>query len=217
MSPRPRKASDDEVFAATLRMMARLGPQQITLADIATEAGLTAGALVQRFGSKRALLLTLSEKFAHSTSAMFESLRAADPSPLATLYAYADCMAQLGGSPEVLAHHLMWLHQDLTDPEFRRFTLVQARASRRELHRLITEAMAQGELGKAVDAAALARAIEITVGGSLMAWAVHQEGKATNWVRHDLDAVLSPHLTASARRHRPGKRAPVTRVSTKKR
>ena len=129
MSPRPRKASDDEVFAATLRMMARLGPQQITLADIASEVGLTPGALVQRFGSKRALLLTLSEKFAHSTSAMFESLRAAEPSPLATLYAYADCMAQLGGSPEALAHHLMWLQQDLTDPEFRRYTLVPARAS----------------------------------------------------------------------------------------
>ena len=206
MSPRPRKASDDEVFAAALRMMAELGPQQITLADIATEAGLTPGALVQRFGSKRALLLALSEKFAHSTGAMFESLRAAAPSPLATLYAYGDCMAQMGDSPEALAHHLMWLQQDLTDPDFRRFTLLQARASRRELQRLIAAAVAQRLLKQTVEAGSLARAIEITVGGSLMAWAVYQEGKASSWVRHDLDSLLGPHLTTRARRHDQGRR-----------
>lgn len=217
MSPRPRKASDDEVFAAALRMMAELGPQQITLADIAAEAGLTAGALVQRFGSKRALLLALSEKFAHSTGAMFEALRAVDPSPLATLYAYGTCMAQMGESPEALAHHLMWLQQDLTDPDFRRFTLIQARASRRELQRLIAEAVAQRLLKRTVDPGTLARAIEITVGGSLMAWAVYQEGQAASWVRHDLDALLGPQITARARRRDQDRRPPAAKHTKKNR
>jgi AcrR family transcriptional regulator len=216
MSPRPRKASDDEVFAATLRMMAELGPQQITLADIAAEAGLTAGALVQRFGSKRALLLALSEKFAQSTGAMFESLRAANPSPLATLFAYGDCMAEMGGSAEALAHHLMWLQQDLTDPDFRRFTLLQARASRRELQRLIAEAVAQGLMKRTVDPARLARAVEITVGGSLMAWAVYQEGKASSWVREDLDALLGPSMTARARRRDQDRRPGAAKRTKKK-
>ncbi len=62
MTPRPRKASDEEIFAAAHRIMSRLGPAQWTLADIAAEAGLTAGALVQRFGSKRGLLLALAEQ-----------------------------------------------------------------------------------------------------------------------------------------------------------
>ena len=66
MSPRPRKVSDDDVLAATHRAMARLGPGELTLAQIATEAGVTAGALAQRFGSKRALLLTLAERAASS-------------------------------------------------------------------------------------------------------------------------------------------------------
>lgn len=217
MSPRPRKASDEEVFAAALRMMAELGPQQIRLADIAAEAGLTPGALVQRFGSKRALLLALSEKFAHSTGALFASLRAADQSPLATLYAYGDCMAQMGDSPEALAHHLMWLQQDLTDPDFRRFTLLQARASRRELQRLIAEAVAQGLLKRTVDPGSLARALEITVGGSLMAWAVYQEGKASSWVRHDLDSLLGPHTTTRARRQGQGRRPRAAKHASKNR
>src|SRR6478609_2472031 len=57
MSPRRRKAEDVDVFAALVRVMQRCGPAELTLREIAAEAGVTAGALVQRFGSKRAMLL----------------------------------------------------------------------------------------------------------------------------------------------------------------
>ena len=200
MSPRPRKASDETVFLAAMRVMSRLGPTQLTLAHIAAEAGLTAGALVQRFGSKRGLLVALSEHFAGSTAEMFRALRATDPSPLGTLYAYADCMAQMGESPEALAHNLAWLQQDLTDPDLRRNLLAHARASRRELQRLVQQGIDEGSLRKDVKPAALARAVEVTVGGSLMAWALHQEGTATAWVRHDLEALLDHYVADGAGR-----------------
>ena len=195
MSPRPRKASDDEIFMATTTVMSRLGPREVTLAEIAAEAGLTASALVQRFGSKRALLLALSERFANGTGDLFAGLRAADPSPLAALHAYGRCMAHMGESADALAHHLSWLQQDLTDPDFRRFLLIHARASRRELQRLVEEAVAAGELVATTRPADLARAIEVTVGGSLMSWAVHQEGTATARIKHDMDALLRPLQT----------------------
>lgn len=194
MSPRPRKASDDEVFAAATRVMARCSPAEMTLAMIAGEAGLTAGALVQRFGSKRALLLALAGRFAGSTNQLFDGLRASSASPLAALRAYADCMAGLGASANALANSLSWLQQDLTDPDFRRCTQLQARASRRELHRLVEDAVERGELVADAEPAALARAIEVTVGGSLMAWAIHQEGTCRAWVRQDLEALLKPYL-----------------------
>ena len=208
MSPRPRKASDEAVFAAAGRAMSRRGPRQLTLADIAAEAGLSAGALVQRFGSKRALLLAASARFARGTAAMFASLRTATRSPVEAIYAYGDCLAQLGASPDALAHHLAWLQQDLTDPDFRRLTLRQARTSRRELARLAADAVRRGLLRREVDPARLARAIEVTVGGSLMAWAVYQDGTATRWLREDLDGLLAPLL---ARGVRPPPRRPATR------
>jgi AcrR family transcriptional regulator len=203
--PRPRKASDDEIFEAATRVMMRLGPAQITLGDVAAEAGLTAGALVQRFGSKRALLLALMERFAASSSEMFDALRASVRSPLEAIHAYGRCMAQMGETPEALAHHLAWLQQDLTDPDFRKYMLGHARATRQQLQRFVRDAIAAGELDRSVDAPALARAVEVMVGGSLMAWAVYQEGSAASWVRRDLDAVLRPWLTAPPRR---SKRAP---------
>ncbi len=112
-------------------------------------------------------------------------------------------MAHMGESADVLAHHLSWLQQDLTDPDFRRFLLIHARASRRELQRLVEEAVAAGELVATTRPADLARAIEVTVGGSLMSWAVHQEGTATAWITHDMDALLRPLQTT---RRRPAAR-----------
>jgi AcrR family transcriptional regulator len=196
MSPRRPKVSDEAIFAAAGRVMSRVGPAQLMLADIAAEAGLTAGALVQRFGSKRDLLLTVAARAAETTPAMFAELRAAHPSPLAALRAYGDCMAAMGQSPSALAHHLAYLQMDLTDPDFHRHTMTQAHATRAALRELITAAITVGELGPAVDPDALARTVEVTVGGSLMAWAFYREGKAADWVREDLDAVLRPYRVA---------------------
>jgi AcrR family transcriptional regulator len=197
MSPRPRKASDEEIFAAAHRIIGRLGPAQWTLSDIAAEAGLTAGALVQRFGSKRGLMVTLTGQVAAATPAMFERLRAAHPSPMAALRAYAAWFAQMGESPGGLAHHLAYLQMDLTDPDLHRAVREQARATRAAVRAMIADAIAAGELPSGVDPDALARAVEVTVSGSLMAWAFHQEGRAADWVLHDLDAVVSAFAGAA--------------------
>ena len=197
---RPRKASDDEVFEATHRAMARLGPAELTLAEIAKEAGLTAGALVQRFGSKRALLLALSRRYSGGTKEMFDRLRGAHRSPVAVLRAYAECVAGLAPSTAALARSLSYLQVDLTDPDFRKHLVKHARASRVELRTIIDEAIAAGELVPATDSRQLARTVEAVVGGSMMAWAYYEEGTAANWMRHDLDAVLKPYLKRRAKR-----------------
>ena len=199
MTPRPRKASDEEIFAAAHRIMSRLGPAQWTLADIAAEAGLTAGALVQRFGSKRGLMVALTRQVAEATPQMFVQLRAGHPSPLAALRAYADCIAAMGESPGGLAHHLAYLQLDLTDPDLHRHVRAQARATRAALRDLLEEAVAAGELAPTVDTGALARAVEVTLSGSLMTWAFYHDGPATKWVREDLDALLRPFASSSTR------------------
>lgn len=192
--PRPRKASDAEVMAATQRVMQQVGPAQVTLGRIAAEAGVTAGALVQRFGSKRGLMLALMAEFAGSAPAFFAQLRADHPSPLAALRAYAACQAQMAESPATLAHHLAYLQVDLTDPDFHAHLATQARDTRDELRRLLTDAVAAGELALRTDVDALTRAVQAALSGSLFVWATLREGTAAEWVRGDLDAVLAPYL-----------------------
>src|SRR5918993_5303143 len=120
MPGRPQKVTDDEVFAAAQRAMSRRGPHELTLADIAGEAGVTPGRLVQRFGSKRALLVALFERFAGSAGPTFAALRASHPSPLETLRAYAVCMADLAPSPDAFLRNLAYLMADLSDDVLRR-------------------------------------------------------------------------------------------------
>jgi AcrR family transcriptional regulator len=195
MSPRPRKVEDDEVFAAAQRAMSRLGPGELTLAEIAGEAGLTAGALVQRFGSKRDLLLALAERFSGGTAEIFAGLRQGRRSPLAALRAYSDCMADMASSPAALARNFAYLQIDLTDPDFRRHIEKSARATRGELQQLVREAIAAKELVPTTNAKELARTIEAVIGGSMLTWAYYQEGSAQKWMRHDLDAILKPYVS----------------------
>jgi AcrR family transcriptional regulator len=199
MSPGRQRTSDDEVFAAVQRAMTRRGPHELTLADIASEAGVSPGRLVQRYGSKRALLLLLTERFAGSAGSVFEGLRAAHRRPLATLRAYAVCMAGLAPTPEALSRNLAYLQTDLTDPDFRAHLLTNARATRREIESLLRAAVIAGELRRDVDIRGLARAIEALISGSLMTWACYREGSAATWIRRDLDAVLQAYL--APRRH----------------
>lgn len=198
MPGRRQKATDEDVFAAAQRAMTRRGPHELTLADIAEEAGVTPGRLVQRFGSKRALMVALSERFAGSAGAVFKELRAAHRRPLATLRAYAACMADLASTPDALLRNLAYLQNDLSDAVLRRHLVENARATRQEIEALLREAIAARELGRGADVKALARTVETVIGGSLMTWATYREGKAADWIRRDLDAVLAPWATRAS-------------------
>ena len=194
MSPRPRKASDDEIFAAASRAMSRFGPGELTLAAIGGEAGMTAGALVQRFGSRRGLLLSMTARFGESAGDLIEQLRREHGSPLAAIRGYGDCMSELASSPAVFARNLAYLQIDLTDADFRQHLVAHARVTRRGLQQLVEAAIEAGELAHATEAAGLARTIEAIVSGSMMTWAFYRQGSAKRWMRRDLDAVLAPHL-----------------------
>lgn len=219
MPGRPQKVTDEDIFAAAQRTMSRRGPHELTLADIAGEAGVTAGRLVQRFGSKRALLVALSERFAGSAAPTFAGLRAVHRGPLATLRAYAACMADLAPTPDALLRNLAYLQGDLTDEVLRGHLVKNARAARREIEALLKAATAAGELRRGVDERSLARTVETAISGSLMTWATYREGKAVDWIGRDLEAVLAPWLRRSATRKAQGsdgnrgarKRRPVPR------
>jgi hypothetical protein len=151
-------------------------------------------------------LLLLAERFAGSAGAVFEGLRAAHRHPLATLRAYAVCMADLAPTPEALSRNLAYLQTDLTDPDFRAHLLTNARATRREIESLLGAAVIEGELRRSVDVPGLARVIEAVISGSLMTWACYREGSAARWIRRHLDAVLQAYLSPSRRRRAPPSR-----------
>ena len=194
MSPRPRKAENADVFAALVRVMHRRGPAELTLREIASEAGVTAGALVQRFGSKRAMLLAHARYAAATgdTGVTVPAQRSA--SPLEGLRAVTETYAQLAGSPRAAVRNLAYLLHDLVDPALRRHLLRLSQAARVWYAELVADAVAAGELRADTDVRALARLIEVTLRGSFLNWTLYREGAAADWLRDDLETSLRPYL-----------------------
>jgi AcrR family transcriptional regulator len=199
MSPRLRKAEDADVFSAMVRVMMRVGPAELTLAAIAKEAGITAGALVQRFGSKRELMLAHARYAAATLDIGFGPSFTRTESPLSAIMECAEEFAKLAQSPRAALRNLAYLQRDLADPTLRRNLLRLHRAARRYYEQVIADAIGAGQLRAGTDIAVLARTIEVTLGGSFLAWALYREGVASIWLRNDLNAVLRPHLRDDAR------------------
>jgi AcrR family transcriptional regulator len=172
--------------------MSQHGPARLTLAHVAREVGVAPATLMQRFGSKRGLLLALAKQGTSATGEQYAAIRAAHRSPLAALLAVADCMAGMAPTPETLANHLAYLHIDLTDPDFHQLALEQARAGRGELRAILDDAVKAGEL-MPCDTKRLARLVQATLGGGLLAWAIDREGTAVDWLRYDLETLLRPY------------------------
>src|SRR5438034_2198889 len=106
MSPRRRKVEDAEVFAAMVRVMLRVGPAELTLGAIAKEAGVTAGALVQRFGSKRELILAHWRQAAAAAGGAPPEPAPGTASPLQALRDTAAQFAGLAASPRAALRNL---------------------------------------------------------------------------------------------------------------
>ena len=210
MSPRPRTVEDAEIFAATARAVGRFGPMRLTLADVAREAGLTAAALVHRFGSRRGLLLAFVEQGPSTVDDCFVAVRAAHASPLAALVAAATDMAEHVRSADELANSIAFLQIDLSDADFRKPALALSKQVLAGYEALIRDAIDAGELLEC-DVPRLARAVQAVTGGSLINWAIHREGRVALFVRRDLDTLLDPLKTPKpvARSSRRGpRRAP---------
>ena len=194
MTPRRRKAEDADVFAAMSRLMQRVGPDELTLVAIAAEAGITAGALVQRFGSRRELMLTHWRQAANPKRHLSPTPDAPPDSPLEALRGIAAVYASVATSPGAALRQLAYMQRDAADPVIRRHVVRHARAARAHVAQLVADAVARGELLPGTDVAALAHTIDVTLLGSLLSWALLRDGAASTYFRRNLDAVLRPYL-----------------------
>jgi len=205
MSPRPRETSDADLLAATARVMQRRSPAQLTLADVAKEAGVVPATLIQRFGTKRELILSLCRSAPASCAEAFAVARTKHKSLLEALIELHAEGTSFAPTPEAMANGLAWLQNDLTDPDFHAITLEQFRIIRDETKKLLDDAVAAREL-RPCDTAQLARLVQHTNGGATLAWAIYRSGSVANYVRRELTALLAPYRARQTRRIRPSSR-----------
>jgi AcrR family transcriptional regulator len=203
MSPRPRETSDAEILDALARVMRRRSPVELTLADVAKEAGVVPATLIQRFGTKRALLLANCKAWTEDVSGQFARARAKYGSPLKTLVEYVVESSGFAATPESMANFLAYIQIDLTDAEFRAVLLRQFGTTRDEIKKLLDDAVAAREM-KPCDTAELARLVQQVNGGAMLDWAVYRKGPLGAWIRRSLVNLLAPYRSGRPRKSRAG-------------
>lgn len=191
--PRPRTTSDATILDAVTRVISQIGPAKMTLADVAGQAGHSPAGLVQRFGSKRGLLLALAKQNAAEVPGRFASGRERFASPLEALFETLAGFTHHSATPEALAHHLAFVQMDLNDADFHRCAFKAARSMLDEIRAVLDDAVRRGELVQ-TDTEGLARTVQTAYNGALATWAVYRQGTLAEWLRGEIEAVLEPYL-----------------------
>jgi AcrR family transcriptional regulator len=197
--PRPRTVSDGEILVAAARVIGDVGPDRLTLAEVGRRVGLAPATLLQRFGSRRGLLLALAE---HDVDAVPSRLRTAASAREGILDALVRLLAETASqidSPARFAHHLAFLLKDLADPEFQAVTRRYGDSVSAAIRTVLAAAADRRELE--ADVEELAHLLHVVYNGALVTWGMTPEGEPADRVARHLDQVLAPYRT---RLGRPG-------------
>jgi len=177
----------------------------LTLADVAKEAGVVPATIIQRFGTKRDLLLANCKAWTADVAGQFAAARAKHGSPLKTLLELFVEFSGFAAAPESMANFLAYLQIDLSDPEFRAVLLVQFATMRDETKKLLDDAVATREL-KPCDTGELARLVQQVNGGAMLDWAAYRKGSLAAWIRRAVEGLLAPYRPRKRRKSRATRR-----------
>jgi AcrR family transcriptional regulator len=193
MSPRPRTVDDSTILEAAVTVLGRIGPERLTLADVGTEAGLSAATLVQRFGSKRDLMLSVLRFAKDGFETRLQTAIDDNDSPLEAIFAAAMNRPGSLQEPEVVSNMFAFYLSEMRDPQFRELARENANNAVTGFKSLLEEAIAKGEIAdNSIDTAQLAETIYSLTLGTLMRWSVYGEGCYREMIRKELDTLLRP-------------------------
>ena len=212
MSPRPRTVQDTAILDAAIEVLGRIGSEKMTLADVGSAVGLSAATLVQRFGSKRELMLALMRHAMAEIDTRFEAAIAENASPLDAIFAATTDRPGTLNTHVTLGNRLAFYMSQLEDPEFHAVAAENTQRAIDGFRKLLDAAVEAGELTEGyTDTAQLAETIYSMMMGSLLVWAVTNEGSFKTKMRRDMDILLRPFRRGP--RKAPG--APADRAGAK--
>jgi len=143
---RPRQHTDDELLHLVGESLARSGRAGWTLAEVGADAGVHAATLVKRFGSKRGLLLALSQQWVAGLVAQQQT-----NDPYAELLEWVSSLASPRAERERALADIAMLMEDLVDEQL---STLLARGWKKQveyLAALMKNAQATGRLRRAPD------------------------------------------------------------------
>jgi len=174
--PRRKSISDEEILERALPVMAQAGPAGFTLAELARVVGVAPATLLQRFGDKRTLILRALEQ----DNARFVEWLEAMPTGVGAdvvVGIYAEASRLFGDNPS-LSDHLLWLREDIRDPDLNRLA--------RHRFRLFREMIVRRLPSLPIPAERAADLLDAQYHGAVVQWALEPRGALADFVRDAL-------------------------------
>lgn len=138
-----RQVGDQAILTAALRVIRRRGPK-FTLAQVGREVGLSAARLVQRFGSRRALVQAAFRHWGATTAAMLDTV-ARSERPVRE-FLRVTRLSLKGMTAAEMGEAVAWLVVARTDPEVGRWYREHIEGQRARYIELLQAGVAAGEL-----------------------------------------------------------------------
>ena len=178
--------------------MADTGPANVTLAQIGARVGLTAAALLRRFGSKDRLLLALARNAVDAVPARLAGARNAERPIAALIDAFAAMAGTVRNAAE-FANHLAFLLMDLSVPEFQQVTREYAAAVEAAISTVLQAGADAGELRRDQLDDELPQAVHAAYNGALITWGMAGDAAdPAEHIRRHLWRLMRPLLNVPA-------------------
>jgi AcrR family transcriptional regulator len=199
---RPRTVSDDAILDATEQALAD-GGTAFALGDVAARLGVSAQAVLHRFGSRHALVLAVAERRARRATEKIGAGFDVEGSPLrAMLDFFEHRMRSRDYSRKALAGGFAFMLAGVSDEAIRPHLVTQVAAIRANLYAFVAGAVKAGELHG--NAEAITELVEAAYNGSIYLWLIDRQGTAWDYFEPRLRRLLAPYrTTAKLRATRP--------------
>jgi AcrR family transcriptional regulator len=197
--PRKRTIPDEDLLDAALGLVREVGPDAVSFGSLASRVDLAPSTLVQRFGSKAALLqAALLRAWWQLEAATDDAIDAAPDGPAGVV----ELLVSLTGQYDAhdFADQLRVLREDLRDPVLRDRGRAWFATLSDAVEARLSASGGNGDLGRLVVA---------TWQGTLTVWSFTRDAPVVDVVRQTLEELLgrlvpgAPRRRGGARRRRP--------------
>ena len=191
MSPRRPTITDQDILVRATRAVRQHGPR-VTLAQVADFVGLSAARLVQRFGSRTALLAAVEASVDGRLLQQFRDGLVGIASPVDAII---ESLSSLAGRSArrmyLLSNSYVFDPRHLSEPGAAEQAQARIADFERAVHETLQRAVHAGEL-RETDTRTLAHALVVCWVGAYNLWAYAPVGAVRDAVRNDLRYTLEP-------------------------
>jgi AcrR family transcriptional regulator len=184
---RPRSREDgrrDEIVRAALRLILKMGYNQVTLADIAGQVGVSKGLISYYFPKKEDVFVAVLEQIVERLTSDFDSFHRADASSTEKLNMIFNNL--FGNEKRARRYYTVvidYMAQAIRDKQVQEYTEIIYDSYRSYMERIISEGIASGEF-REVDRRRSASMILGMMEGLVLQWFFDKKG-------FDLEAAYS--------------------------